>query len=127
MIDNFKNSIYFRRVLLVSIAVIILLIIESLIGGYRGYNNFVQVLFIIFIMIDLIAQIGLVIRNFGFFKLIVVIDNSILKIILFIVYFYTKFSTLYIDSIVYLIYFGLLMSVIIIYPIFICIPIFHKS
>lgn len=121
MIENFRTSINAKRIFLVVFTVIFILVSELLFGSYMRNNEHIQVFFFILIIIDLFVYIVFVIRNFSVLGLIILIVNTVVKIMYIFLYVILLNDIIYVYESSLLIYWGVMGTSVLIYPILILI------
>ena len=119
MIENFRTSITSKRIFLVVFTIIFILVSELLFGSYMRNNKYIQAFFFILIIIDLLAYIMFVVKNFRILGLIILIGNMIVKLMYIIIYIILLNSIIYTYETVLLLYWVVMGTSVIIYPIFI--------
>ena len=112
MIENNVYKPYFSKILLYIISSFVLLFInyDSVI------YDIIQVIFVIFLIGDMVLEIYIVIKNFGVLKLLIVIMNILIKFILISIYLSVVFSVVSIYDILLAMYVGIIIIGLIGYP-----------
>lgn len=108
-----KNSIiiYIRKFLIYIIAALFLFFL----GGNAIYNY----VFVVLLAVDIVNQIIIIIKDFGIFKLLIVIENLLIKAILITIFIVSNQSNLFADNILFQIFVSIVVLGLLVYPMYI--------